>query len=68
MASAEQSIPLNLAVFTRMTTAQKVGTLVAVAMAIALFVGGLLWASEPPYGVVFANLSEQDGGQIVAAL
>lgn len=68
MASAEQSIPLNLAVFTRMTTSQKLGTLVAVAMAIALFVGGLLWASEPPYGVVFANLSEKDGGQIVAAL
>lgn len=68
MASAEQSIPLNLAVFARMTTSQKVGTLVAVAMVIALFIAGLLWASEPPYGVVFANLSEKDGGQIVAAL
>jgi flagellar M-ring protein FliF len=68
MASAEQSIPLNLEVFSRMTTSQKLGTLVAVALAIALFVGGLLWASEPPYGVVFANLSEKDGGQIVAAL
>jgi flagellar M-ring protein FliF len=68
MASAEQSIPLNLAVFSRMTTSQKLGTLVAVTLAIALFVGGLLWASEPPYGVVFANLSEKDGGQIVAAL
>jgi flagellar M-ring protein FliF len=68
MASAEQSLPLNLAVFSRMTTSQKLGTLAAVAFAIALFVGGLLWASEPPYGVVFANLSEKDGGQIVAAL
>jgi flagellar M-ring protein FliF len=68
MASAEQTVPLNLAAFSRMTTSQKLGTLVAVAMAIALFVGGLLWASEPPYGVVFANLSEKDGGQIVAAL
>jgi flagellar M-ring protein FliF len=68
MASAEQSIPLNLALFSRMTTSQKVGTLVAVALAIALFIGGLLWASEPSYGVLFANLSEKDGGQIVAAL
>lgn len=68
MASAEQSLPLNLAVFSRMTTSQKLGTLAAVALAIALFIGGLLWASEPPYGVVFANLSEKDGGQIVAAL
>lgn len=68
MASAEQTLPLNFAVFSRMTTSQKLGTLVAVAMAIALAVGGVLWASDPPYGVVFANLSEKDGGQIVAAL
>lgn len=68
MASAEQTLPLNFAVFSRMTTSQKIGTLVAIALAVALFVGGLLWASEPPYGVVFANLSEKDGGQIVAAL
>jgi flagellar M-ring protein FliF len=40
----------------------------AIALAIALLVGGLLWAREPPYGVVFANLAEKDGGQIVAAL
>ena len=59
---------MNLAAFGRMTTSQKIGTLIALALAIALFVGGLLWATEPPYGVVFANLSEQDGGQIVAAL
>ena len=35
---------------------------------LALLIGGLLWAREPPYGVVFANLAEKDGGQIVAAL
>lgn len=68
MASAEQTLPLNFADFSRMSNSQKLGTLVALAMAIALFVGGFLWASEPPYGVVFANLSEKDGGQIVAAL
>ena len=51
-----------------MSTSQKLGTLVAIAMVIALAVGGILWASEPPYGVVFANLSAQDGGQVVAAL
>jgi flagellar M-ring protein FliF len=42
--------------------------MLAVALAIALLVGGWLWAREPSYGVVFANLSEHDGGQIVAAL
>jgi flagellar M-ring protein FliF len=68
MASAEQSLPLNFASFSRMSTTQKVGTLAAIALAIALVVGGLLWASEPPYGIVFANLEEKDGGQIIAAL
>ncbi len=51
-----------------MNATQKLGTLVAIALVVALFVAGLLWAAEPPYGVVFANLSEKDGGQIVAAL
>jgi flagellar M-ring protein FliF len=68
MASAEQSLPLSFEAFSRMSAAQKFGTLAAVALAIALLVGGLLWASEPPYGVVFANLTEKDGGQVVAAL
>ena len=26
------------------------------------------WTKEPPYGVLFSNLSDQDGGQIVTAL
>lgn len=68
MASAEQTIPLNLAAFNRLSAAQKMGALVAVALAIALLVGGLMWAREPTYGVLFANLQERDGGQIIAAL
>ncbi|HZV54867.1 MAG TPA: flagellar basal-body MS-ring/collar protein FliF [Rhodocyclaceae bacterium] len=51
-----------------MSATQKLGAMAAIALAIALLVGGLLWAKEPPYGVVFANVSEKDGGQIVAAL
>lgn len=68
MASAEQTLPLNFAMFARLSATQKFGVLAAVALAIALFVGGFLWASQPPYGVLFANLSEKDGGQIIAAL
>jgi flagellar M-ring protein FliF len=68
MASAEPSLSLNFAAFSRMSTTQKAGALAAVALAIALLVGGLLWAAEPPYGIVFANLSEKDGGQVIAAL
>jgi flagellar M-ring protein FliF len=68
MATAQPALPLNLAAFNRMNATQKLAVLAALALAIALLVGGLLWAKEPTYGVVFANLSEKDGGQIVAAL
>ena len=54
--------------FNRLTRARSSARWSPIALAIALLVGGWLWAMEPPYGVVFANLSEQDGGQIVAAL
>ena len=40
----------------------------AVALAIAILVGAWLWTKEPPYGVLFSNLSDQDGGQIIATL
>jgi flagellar M-ring protein FliF len=68
MATAEQTLPLSLDAFNRLNPRQKFGVMAAVALAIALLVGGWLWAKEPAYGVVFANLAEKDGGQIVAAL
>jgi flagellar M-ring protein FliF len=68
MATAESTLPLTLEAFNRLDARQKIGAMIAIALAIALLVGGWLWAMEPPYGVVFANLSEQDGGQIIAAL
>lgn len=68
MATAEQSLPLTLDAFAHLSARQKIGAMVAIALALALLVGGWLWAKDPPYGIVFANLSERDGGQIVAAL
>jgi flagellar M-ring protein FliF len=68
MATAEATSPLTLDAFTRLDLRQKIGVLIAIALAVALLVGGWLWASEPPYGIVFSNLSEQDGGEIIAAL
>lgn len=68
MATAETSLPLNFDTFNRLSNRQKLGVMVAVAFAIALLAWGWLWAKEPAYGVVFANLSERDGGQVIAAL
>lgn len=52
----------------RLNSQQKLLLLVAIAALIALVVGALLWAKQPDYKVLFSNLSEKDGGAIVATL
>ena len=51
-----------------LTQTQKLGAMAAVALAFALLIGAWLWAKEPPYSVLFSNLSDQDGGQIINTL
>lgn len=47
---------------------QKLAGAAAIALALALVVGTLLWTRAPEYAVLFANLEERDGGAIVTAL
>lgn len=47
---------------------QKLAAAAALAIAIALVVGVLLWNRAPDYAVLFSNLEERDGGQIINAL
>jgi flagellar M-ring protein FliF len=47
---------------------QKVALMAALAAAIALVVGVLLWSRSDEYAVLFSNLEERDGGAIVTAL
>ena len=42
--------------------------LLAGAAAVAVLVALLLWAKEPEYRVLFSNLSEADGGQVIGEL
>ena len=42
--------------------------LLAGAAAVAVLVALLLWAREPEYRVLFSNLSEADGGQVIGEL
>jgi flagellar M-ring protein FliF len=67
-ASAMPALPFNLEFLSRLDNRQKMGALAAIALAFALLVGAWLWTKEPPYGVLFSNLGDQDGGQIIAAL
>jgi len=54
--------------FVQLPPRQKMAALAALALAIALVSGAWLWARAPSYAVLFSNISDKDGGAIVAAL
>jgi flagellar M-ring protein FliF len=54
--------------FTQLSNSQKLGFLAAVAAAVAVIVVALLWAGVPEYRVLYSNLSERDGGEVIGAL
>ena len=68
MAEQTATLPLSFDVFNRLSGRQKMGAMLALAFAIALLVGAWLWTREPSYSVLFSNLSEKDGGDIITAL
>jgi flagellar M-ring protein FliF len=47
---------------------QKLGLLAAFAAAIALVVVAFMWARTAEYRVLYSNLSDRDGGEVIAAL
>lgn len=47
---------------------QKLGLMVALASITALVVAGWLWGQSPDYRVLYANLSDRDGGAVIASL
>lgn len=67
-ATAANPFPISLEAFIRMDARQKFVAIVFIAMFVAVLIGGLLWAREPSYAVLFSIQDEKDGGQIVAAL
>ena len=52
----------------RLTNQQKVLLMVAVAAIIALAVASSTWIKQSDYRVLFSNISERDGGAIIASL
>jgi flagellar M-ring protein FliF len=51
-----------------MPNQQKLGLMVAVAATVALLAGLWMWGQTPDYRVLYANLSERDGGAVIEAL
>ncbi len=54
--------------FNRLGEQQKIVFIVALAALIAVVVGTVLWSQQPNWKVLFSNLTEKDGGAIVALL
>ena len=53
---------------TRLSNQQKILLMIAVAAIVALLVAGNTWLKQADYRVLFSNISERDGGAIIAAL
>jgi flagellar M-ring protein FliF len=54
--------------FNRLSNQQKLLFMVALAAIFALIVGAILWSRQPDWKVLFSNLTEKDGGNIVSVL
>lgn len=51
-----------------MPNQQKLGLIIAVASTVALLSGLFMWGQTPDYRVLYANLSERDGGAVIESL
>ncbi|BCK86728.1 flagellar M-ring protein [Sideroxyarcus emersonii] len=51
-----------------MPNQQKLGLIVAVAATVALLAGLFMWGQTPDYRVLYANMSERDGGAVIESL
>ena len=52
----------------KISSQQKMGLILAVSAIVALAVAGWMWNQAPDYKVLFSNISDRDGGAIVASL
>jgi len=60
--------PLSLQGFNQLPARQKLAALALLAFVFALLAAAWMWARTPNYVVLFSNVSDKDGGAIVAAL
>lgn len=58
----------SLQVVGQLPVQQKISAMLVIAVAVALGAGAWMWGTTPDYRVLHANLSERDGGAVIAAL
>lgn len=54
--------------FNLLSNARKIGLIASAAALVAIVVVAVLWARTPEYRVLYLNLGERDGGEVVTAL
>ncbi|WP_122096390.1 flagellar basal-body MS-ring/collar protein FliF [Rahnella sp. Larv3_ips] len=57
-----------MAVLERLRSSPKIILLISASAAISVIIALIFWAKSPDYRVLYSNISEQDGGAIVAQL
>jgi flagellar M-ring protein FliF len=67
-ASPGLALAQHFAGLTQAPLQQKIGYLITLAALIAVLGGMWMWSKTPEYRVLYANLSDRDGGAVVAAL
>lgn len=65
---AQAGLPAPLRSFARMPASQKIGLMLGIAATAAVLAGAWIWSRTPDYRVLYANLSDSDGGAILSAL
>ena len=68
MASPGLALAEHFAGLTQAPLQQKIGYLITLAALIAVLGGMWMWSKVPDFRVLYANLSDRDGGAVVAAL
>lgn len=54
--------------FGQLSNQRKLGLMFGLAAIIALVVGSWMWSQTPEYRVLYSNLSDRDGGSVIASL
>ncbi|NUU65900.1 flagellar M-ring protein FliF [Enterobacteriaceae bacterium BIT-l23] len=73
MSAQSNGIPTNktaglMAQLERFRANPRLLLLVSIAAAVAVVIAALLWARSPDYRVLYSNISDQDGGAVIAQL
>lgn len=63
-----QSLAIPMQRTFQLLNPQRIGFLMTLAVTIAVLVAGYLWSQTPDYRVLYGNLSDRDGGAVIAAL